>query len=38
MEPKTVLDNLYAGRPQAHLANDPLLPLPSISEDREIGG
>lgn len=37
---KTVLDNLYAGRSQAHLANDPLsfcrrFPAP---EDREVAG
>jgi uncharacterized protein (TIGR02757 family) len=37
---KTVLDNLYAGRSQAHLANDPLSFCRRFTspEDREIAG
>ena len=40
MELKTVLDNLYAGRSQAHLANDPLSFCRRYRspEDREIAG
>ena len=40
MELKTVLDNLYAGRSQAHLANDPLSFCRRYQspEDREIAG